>query len=190
MKTKYILHGGYTQEDNAENIKFYTECFTDTPKQAQILVVLFAKEDNISEEYYQNFCDILQKFTNENVQFKKADEETFISQARQADIIFFQGGNTNMLLEKLRKYSDLPDTFEGKTIVGSSAGAYALSTLGASHHEAHTREGLGILPLRVVCHYESDRLAPSKTSLTEIRNTREDLELVLLRDYEYRIFEK
>lgn len=190
MKTKYILHGGYENEDNSQNGEFFTECFADTPEKPTALIVMFARENDGDTEKYENRCRLMSKFTDKDVKFKKANRETFEAQINQADIIFFQGGNTNMLLEKLKKYSDLPDALKGKTVVGSSAGAYALSTLGASHHEAHTREGLGILPLRVVCHYESDRLAPSKTSLTEIRNTREDLELILLRDYEYRVFEK
>ncbi len=45
MKTKFILHGGFTpsnqQEDNSD---FYKEIIKDAPKSAKVLIVPFAKD--------------------------------------------------------------------------------------------------------------------------------------------------
>jgi len=188
MKTKYILHGGYTREDNSENTKFFSECFADTPNKTKVLVVLFASENDGSIEYYENFCKRLKTFTDKDLEFIKANREDFASQIEQVNVVFLQGGDTNRILEALKSYPQLADMFKGKTIVGSSAGAYALANLGTSHEEIYMREGLNILPLRVVCHYQSDRLPPSKTSLEEIQNAKQELELVLLEDYKYKVF--
>jgi peptidase E len=188
MKTKYILHGGYAREDSPENIKFFSECFADTPEKSNVLIVLFASENDGDIEYYKNFCVRLKKFTDKELSFTKANREDFISQITQADIVFLQGGDTNRILEALQRYPALSETFSNKTIIGSSAGAYALANLGTSHEEVHMREGLSILPLRVVCHYQSEKLPPSETSLKEIRNSKKDLELVLLKDYEHKVF--
>lgn len=188
MKTKYILHGGFTRDDNDENKKFFSECFEDVPKKANILIVLFATEGGGDIEYYENFCNRLQTFTDKELTFTKADQDNFIHQVQKADAVFLQGGDTNRLISALEKYSDLSELFKGKTIIGSSAGAYALAVLCTSHSEAVVRKGLGILPLRVVCHYQSDRMSPNKASFEEIKTSRKDLELILLKDYGYKTF--
>lgn len=190
MKTKYILHGGFTRENNSENQKFFLECFIDVPKKSNVLIVLFATEGDGDTEFYEKTCKRLETFTDKKLTFTKANREDFISQVEQADVVFLRGGDTNRLFIALKEYPELSKLFVGKTIVGSSAGAYILGSLGTSHEEVHMREGLGVLPLRIVCHYESDRLPPSDTSIEEIKNSRKELELVLLRDYEYRIFLK
>lgn len=189
MKTKYILHGGFTRTDNLENQRFFTECFIDVPQVSNVLIVLFASENDGDMEYYENLCGRLKIFSDKELAFEKADRENFISQVEKADVVFLQGGDTNRVLTALKEYSNLKELLIGKTIIGSSAGAYVLGVLGTSHGEVHMREGLGILPLRVVCHYESDRLPPSNTSLEEIEKSEEDLELILLKDYEHQVFE-
>jgi len=186
--TKYILHGGYTRKKNAENIKFFTEFFRDIPENGTILAVLFASENDGDENYFKKFCGRLKNYTSKEVTFLKANRDDFIEQATKSDAIFLQGGNTRRILKVMRDYKNLSEVFAGKTIAGSSAGAYTLATLGTSHDEKNMREGLGILPLRVVCHYESDKLPPSETSLDEIRNSEQQLELVLLKDFESRVF--
>lgn len=187
--SKYILHGGFTSEDNEQNTKFFTECFSDTPQNGNVLIVMFASENDGDEGYYNNLCDRLRKYSNKQITFEKANRDEFISQVKKASTIFFQGGDTNRLISALKKYENLRELFLDKTIIGSSAGAYALGRFGTSHDEVHIDEGLGILPLRVVCHYQSDKLPPSDTSLEEINNTHQELELVLLKDYQYEVFE-
>ena len=76
----------------------------------------------------------------------------------------------------------------GKTIAGSSAGAYAIATLSASHHEETAREGLSLAPIRVICHYQSDRLPPKAESVTALKATVQNLELITLKDYEWKVF--
>lgn len=190
MKTKYILHGGYTRDENDENTKFFTEFFQDIPNGGTVLAVLFALENDGDEEYYATFAERLLKYTKKKINFVKANQDDFVEQVGQADAVFLQGGDTNRILGVMEKYENLNDLFKGKIIAGSSAGAYTLARLGTSHGEEHEREGLGILPLRVVCHYKSDKLPPSETSLGELKNTRQDLELILLEDCESRVVYK
>lgn len=188
MQTKYILHGGYTRKKNKKNKEFFAECFADLGNQPKILVVLFAYENDGDQEYYEKFCQRLQSFTEKDLQFEKASRENFEKQIKQADLVFLQGGDTNLTLDKMKQYTDLEKLFRGKTVAGSSAGAYALAVIGASHSETHMREGLGILPIRLVCHYKSNDLPPSQTSLEEVEEAHKDLELVLLGDCEHRVF--
>ena len=46
MKTKFILHGGFTKgKTNEDNSKFYIEILKDAPEGVKILLVCFAKDD-------------------------------------------------------------------------------------------------------------------------------------------------
>ena len=73
-------------------------------------------------------------------------------------------------------------------MAGSSAGAYALAKFGTSHSEEVVREGLGLVPVRRVCYWESPDLPPSATSVALLKDTAPNLELVFLKDFEWRIF--
>ena len=127
--------------------------------------------------------------TPECVSPKRTEKNYFLSELKEADAVFFNGGDTRKLLAQLRTCPDLQSYVENKTVAGSSAGAYALAAYGASHTEKIVRSGLGFVPLRVICHYESQTLPPSSESVTMLEQTAQNLELVHLKDYEWRVFQ-
>lgn len=189
--TKYILHGGYTRVDNESNRAFFTELVKDVPSGGTVLLVYFASEpgDDIEQRFNNHRKQILNLIKDKTLNFEQADTENFISQLRKAQAVYFNGGDTNILLRSLSRYSNLINLFKGKTIAGSSAGAYALVSYGTAHSEEHVRKGLGALPVRVICHYKSQDLPPSESSVKEILNLGTDLELIYLKDFEWRVFE-
>lgn len=70
----------------------------------------------------------------------------------------------------------------------AGVGKSTIAKYGADHAKADVREGLGLAPLRVVCHYESPELPPYTPSVENLKNTAQDLELVFLKDCEWRVF--
>ena len=46
MVTKVIISGGFADEINSENSKFFTEILKDTPDKINVLLILFAKNEN------------------------------------------------------------------------------------------------------------------------------------------------
>ena len=188
--TKYILHGGFTTAENPSNDAFYKEFVLGIPDGGMILVVYFAsrEEKEIQEKFKKHTERIQTQTKGRSFHFVMATREGFISQIEKSDAICFYGGSTNKLLEILRTYPNLKSLFTGKTIAGSSAGAYALAHFGSSHHEEKVREGLGIVPVRLVCHYESSVLPPNEKAVSMLKNTAPELELVFLRDFEWKIF--
>lgn len=186
--TKYILHGGFTRVDNELNRTFFAEFMKGIPSEGNVLIVLFASENR---DPIKLFTDLEERFKsqsgNKKTSFKLASENDFENQLQEANGVYIHGGNTPTLLAVLRNYPTLADKFSNKTIAGSSAGAYALATLSAAHTDEHIREGLGILPIRLVCHFESADLPPSETSLIELRSTDSALELVYLNDCEWKV---
>lgn len=161
--TKYILHGGFTREDNPSNRAFYKEFIRDVPDGGTILLVYFAsREEDTSAKFKGHIARIEEQSEEKNFHFLMATQEQFISQIQQSNAICFYGGSTSKLIKILHTYPDLKPLFEGKTVAGSSAGTYALARLGPSHHKEEVREGLGLVPIRVVCHYEVPRCLQMK----------------------------
>jgi len=187
--TKYILHGGFTRRDNELNRAFYTEFARDIPDGATVLLVYFAsREDDNSAKFKEDTENIQKHAEGKKFTFLMATEKDLLEQITQAAAVLFHGGSTSKLLRILRTYPDLKPLLESKTVVGSSAGAYALARYGSSHSEEVVREGLGFVPLRVVCHYESPELPPSMASVEALKNTAPELELVYLKDFEWKVF--
>ena len=187
---KYILHGGYTRVDNELNRSFFREILRDVPEGGKILIVLFAvvNPDTNKDELFDSLVQkIKEQADDKSISFAQATDAGFEQQLLEASAVYIHGGNTPTLLTVLKNYPNLKDKFQSKTIAGSSAGAYALATYCSAHTEEHVREGLAILPIRLVCHFESLELPPSETSLAELRNADASLELICLNDCEWRV---
>jgi len=190
--TKYILHGGFTSTDNELNRTFYGEVTRDVPDGGKILLCYFASVDEDNTRRFNEDSEKIKQQSNGKVfNFLLADEKNFIEQLKRSDALYLRGGSTPKLCGVLNKYDDFKEILEGKTVAGSSAGAYVIGKYSAFHDDASggkVREGLGLLPLRVVCHYESIDLPPNPEALELLMNTEPELEAVLLRDFEWKIF--
>lgn len=190
--TKYILHGGYTSTDSESNRTFYAEITRDVSDGGIVLLCYFAAKDvDNSGRFKEDSERIKERSGGKNFTFLIADEMNFIEQVKQADVLYIRGGSTPKLLGVLRKYPDLKEHLEGKTVAGSSAGAYAIGRYSPFHDDesgGEAREGLGLLPFRIVCHYESADLPPNPKALSSLENMAQELELVFLKDFEWKVF--
>lgn len=156
--TTYMLHGGICGEQTENNKLYYQEMVKglDDPN---ILLVYFARE---LDEY-----EVLKNRDKANFQwanpektftFTIANEENFVEQAKNSDVIFFCGGVTNKLIKAVQKQdADLKELFEGKIISGSSAGANMLSEWFYGHGAKEVDQGLGILSVTVFAHYKAGK---------------------------------
>jgi peptidase E len=188
--TKFILHGGYTRDKNELNRSFFEEISKDIPDGGTILFVYFAGKDNeIGEKYEEDKENVVTGAHGKSLNVVLAKEEDFIEQVKQSSAIYIRGGDTAKLLSTLKKYPDFTEAIQGKTIAGSSAGAYVLSTFFFSNDRGRVFEGLGILPIRVLCHYQSTKHQTQGSGLESLEQYPQNLELIVLRDYEWRVFE-
>lgn len=182
MKTKFMLHGGFTPGNLEENNSdFYKEILKDTPENTKILIVPFAKDieripittERVKGEFNENK-------QQEKLEFEVANEESFIEQVKSADIIYFQGGTSLKLLEALKKFPTLKDLLKGKIVAGESAGANVFGKFFFSPSANGVFEGLGILPIKIIPHYKEDYK-------NVFKDVGQDLENLFLKEYEYRI---
>ena len=189
IMTKRILHGGFERRNNELNNSFYRELVRDLPIGATLLLVYFASENDEVREAFIEQTNRIHEITQKDLKFVLATEQDFMEQIKRADAIHFRGGHTPKLLSALKLYPNLESELEGKTLSGSSAGAYALGRYGVGHTGADIREGLGIVPVRIVCHYESKEMPPNSSSYAKILTLAPELELVQLRDCDWRVFD-
>ena len=154
--TIFILAGGFMKKTPDGGRAFY-RAIVGERKTANVLICCFALP---SDEWDSAFDDDRRSFSmfNEEVVlfFEKASPEGFIDQLSWADIVVFRGGSTQNLITSLRKIPGWETKLSGKTIVGSSAGAYMLcARYVATNAEAQLAPGLGILPALIATHYRS-----------------------------------
>ncbi len=186
--TKYIFHGGCVQPESINNNSFYSELVKDVPYDGMVILVYFAsRTDDISDRIAYDI-EQCQKFSmGKSINFEVANLDNFMELAKEADTIFFRGGSTEKLLNTLSQFPDLKSVFENKnkTVAGSSAGAYVLSTFYSSHYEDKVEPGLGIVPVRVVTHYESEKMPPRPGAINELKKNCQNLQLITLREGEW-----
>lgn len=189
--TKYILHGGRARVDNKLNRSFFQEIAKGVPDGGEILFVYFVYEGDPKPHFEQQ-----KKWLSENADGKKfnfvfADQEKFIDQLKAANAVYFHGGDVAKLLEIVKSIPNFEKILEGKTIAGSSAGAYIFTTYFTPSDDGKIREGLGTLPVKLVCHYMSSDFNSREESARKLKEEcPPELELLLLGDYEWKVFEK
>lgn len=183
MQTKFILHGGFTPHVKQENDAFFSEMLKDAPDKSKILLVYFAAEDEDRVAVYRE--DDIEQFNKNRgekvLSFETANEESFVAQIKKADVVYLHGGKTVKILDTLKKFPNLKETFSGKIIGADSAGANALCVIYYSVHSMGISDGLGVLPFKIICHY-------TEKYKGELDNMYSKLETILLKEYEYKVF--
>ncbi len=185
---KYILHGGGAQRESQNNDSFYAELVKDVPIAGTLLLVYFAsRTDDYSEKLAYDFQKFEAISNGKKFKIEVATIDTFIDQITKANVIYFRGGSTDKLIHTLKQFSGLKQTFKNsnKTIAGSSAGAYALSTWYASHYEDSAVVGLGIVPVRVVTHFKSETMPPKQAAIENLKEVHTDMPLIILEEGEW-----
>jgi len=140
---------------------FYQAIIGDKIRNANILVCCFALPRDKWVAKFMNQKDRTQFFNDgKTLNFKNADPCQFIDQVMWANIIMFCGGSTKSLMDILSRMPHWKDNLLGKTVVGSSAGAYILSSRYlVTDSVPQLAAGLGLLPVIIVAHYRSTFIA-------------------------------
>jgi len=82
-----------------------------------------------------------------------ADEEHFLEQIAESDVVYLHGGETRRLKEALPDAKIMRKVFDGKIVVGSSAGANCLTYTSYSPSADSIQKGMGLIDIGVVVHY-------------------------------------
>lgn len=186
--TTFILQGGYTSTPTERNKIFYQEIVKRIPENGKVLFLYFAQDQNTWEELLENDREKFEKTGSRNLELKISNfpENGLIEQINNADCIYIRGGSNDSLREQLEKIDDLKKLIGGKVIVGSSAGANLLSTYFYTNDKERVERGLGVLPIKVFCHYNNTK----KAKLRELENHGEKLPVYTIPEADFVIVEK
>ena len=184
MSTKYILHGGNAQDINDENDRFFQQMLVTSDQNANVLLVQFAAIFEKQEIYKERHIAQFERAKSQKtLSYQVADKEKFDEQLEWADVIYLCGsaGGTVRLLNVLSKVRDLKQKFQGKTVSGESAGANCLS-INCFSRSAGVLHCLGMVPVNLIAHYKLG-------DESEMQNLENNLQIIMLRNYEFRVFD-
>ncbi len=182
--TKFILHGGNTQEINPDNKSFFREIALGMPSGASILLNYFSREDtDIERCAEQDKQSILKNSKNKDLVFEIAKPKLLGKQLQRARVMYMRGGNTKKLVAKISLTPNFSKLIQNKVIAGSSAGVYVLSKYYWSNNRKKIENGLGILNIKAYCHYK-----PTDVNIVnKLLAHKEKLPLLVLPNYRWMV---
>ncbi len=193
MSIKYILVGGYPWKAPDEGKSFWLEMAKGFKEPIKVLECLFARpKESWQKAFEEDENNVAKHLKDKEVILEMANEENFSEQVKGSDAIYIRGGNEEKYtLEILKKNKDWIKNLSGKVLAGTSAGADLMSKYYYNLDTLQICEGLGILPIKVIVHWQSDYNAPNidwDKAYQELKNYKEDLPIVTLREGEYKVF--
>jgi peptidase E len=186
--TKYILVGGYWTKGENEGQNFALELVKGFDRPVKILDCIFADSEQADNKFLED-KERFSKFIS-NFELELATEDRFKTQIETADIVFFRGGDTEALINTLKKCGDWQSKLEGKTVAGTSAGAMALAKYSHALTQNKLIEGFGLVPVKVIAHWQSELYEVEwQKALAGLKAYKEDLPIYTLKEGEYKVFE-
>ena len=193
--TKYILQGGGQKKFSVKKYLNLWRLLNLIPRKSRVLMVFFARP----KEEWAMLCNETKRFrfilARWDIDYVLASDSQseFIEQIRECDVIYFRGGNTPMLQEKLAGISNLQELLKDKIVIGSSAGSIVFAKYYYDQDYDQVFEGLNFLPVKMITHYKStgDYAATSgDDKLKMLNDYKEKLPTYAIRETEFVIIDK
>lgn len=162
-----LLHGGFrglTPKQQAAAWQMFLQSVMLTADTDAVLVLPWARSPKVWRHIESAFAKHLFSFTGSTPEIVLAESPKQAAELLpQFSTIYMPGGtDIDGIVEGFKSIPNLHELAEGKTFFGISAGAYALSAA-YYHKQSHSiREGSGLAPVGVVCHYNEAREAGYK----------------------------
>lgn len=191
MATKYILVGGYPHRASDEGKAFCEEIVAGFGEPVKLLDCLFARpRENWDKAFEQDKDFFTKHIPDRKIKIQRADPEKFIEQVHWAQALYIRGGATLVLLDVLKQAGGWSKELDGKTLVGSSAGAHALAKYYFGLDDLKPGEGLGLAPVKVLTHWRSGYNTPNvdwDKAYSELNSYKEALPLLALAEGQFEI---
>jgi peptidase E len=160
--TKYILNSGAASKYPEKDAAFIKEILSSLKNKkgpVKVLYCFFAQPREHWEEkfqsYQENFSQLAQQaYPGIKLEFDLAFPDQFEKQVQTSNAIIIPGGDDYLLQFWLKQF-DLPKLWNGKVVAGSSAGSDALVSTFWTCDWRKCMEGLGILPIKFIPHFNS-----------------------------------
>ncbi len=182
--TTYILHGGWTKIESANNELFFKQ-FTDLFQKDHIKILLcyFAREKKSWNELFENDKVKIIKQSTKKVEINIVETiQQLRNKLQEADVLYFSGGEEEFLRPYMTQLSFLKDALHNKIFVGSSMGSflaaknYVLSL--SDQNEDVVYEGLGLIPYNILCHWNVEKNKEIKINMLREKDPQTPLLLI------------
>lgn len=196
--TKYVVQSGGIGNQPELKKKFHQELIKGLGATPNFLLSNFAQGREYWESKFQGYSDSIKEDMPEavNPTFTLAMPNDFIEQCKQSDIIYFHGGDDNLLQYWMRQF-DIPSLFSNKVVATNSASSNMLATHYWTCDWRQCGDGLGILPIKFIPHYRSSFGANDPRGPIDWDKAMQELStygdrslpIYALKEGEYKIFE-
>jgi hypothetical protein len=155
--TKYVLNSGGIKRQPTLKKNFHQELVKNLGNSPKFLLCNFAQGREYWESKFQSYAAMIAEDMPPDVtaSFELALPARFIKQCRHADVIYFHGGDDHLLKYWTGQF-DLDDLFKDKVVATNSASSNLLATSYWTCDWRQCADGLGILPIKFIPHYQSD----------------------------------
>jgi peptidase E len=175
--TTFVLHGGNTSAPSPENDHFFSLFTSLVNKQrVKILLCYFSRLPEDWEKKSQYDIEQIQRLAQKETAFTIAQSpEHLLAEITTHDVLFVAGGYAEYIEPLVPKLISLKGKLQGKVYMGSSMGAfiasekYVLSSDSADTNTVHN--GLGLLPVNTLCHWNVENEKERKLNLLELEKT-------------------
>jgi len=197
--TKYVLNSGGIK--NAPNLKreFHRELVKNLGNNPKFLLCNFAQGREYWEAKFRGHSDAISEDLPDSVSpsFALAMPDTFATQCSEADIIYFHGGDDRLIQYWMRQF-DLLELFKDKVVATNSASSNLLVTHYWTCDWRQCGDGLGILPIKFIPHYNSAFGDDDPRGSIDWEQAKRELEeygdnslpIYALEEGEYKVFEQ
>ncbi|HSX02919.1 MAG TPA: hypothetical protein VLI05_06445 [Candidatus Saccharimonadia bacterium] len=155
--TKYVVNSGGIFNGGDMGRAFFNEVIKGLGSSPIILMCFFASPREEWQERFPKYTDGFKAVLSDRVDptFELALPEKFAAQVAACDALYMHGGDNDRIMTALRQY-DLPKTWDNKVVATNSASSIALAAHSWTCDERKCVNGLGILPIRFIAHYQSN----------------------------------
>ena len=155
--TKYILNSGGIKHQPELKKQFHQEIIRGLGNSPKFLICIFAQPREDWELKFLGYSDSITEDVSDGVtpSFELAMPASFVKQCQEADVIYFNGGDDHLLQYWMKQFN-LPELFKDKVVATNSASSDMLATYYWTCDWGQCGDGLGILPIKFIPHYESD----------------------------------
>ena len=195
--TKYILNSSGVRNSADKGRKFFEEVFKGLEKNPRLLICNFAQPREDWEVRYADFVQYFEDlFGDVAPVLTLAFPENFEDQIKECDVIYMHGGDDHLVQYWLKKF-DFPKIWEGKVVVTNSASSNALAQSFWTCDWRKCMDGLGILPIKFIPHYNSTYGATDPRGPIDWESAKKELEnfgdkslpIYALKEGEFTVFE-
>jgi peptidase E len=193
--TKFILSSGGIK--NAPNFKkFVGDIFDGSGSSPKVLLCFFAEPREYWEDKFVLFSELLKEKVDNKIspEFTLTSQENFKQEVVDSDIIYFYGGDFELLKYRLGQY-DLRKLLQNKIVAGSSSGFVIFVKTFFDSDYRKVNYGLEFIPIKTLPHFGETISDPVRGELDwqkaeeELKSAEpKDLEITKIKAGEYRIF--